>query len=47
MSSTGIFMDVRIMMVVMMLALGTGGIAMAATVTSNLKHLISIRPVKS
>ena len=36
MSSTGMFMDVRIMMVVMMDALGTDGIAIAAIVTSNL-----------
>jgi len=35
-SSTGIFMDVRIIIVVMILALGTEGIAMAATVTNNL-----------
>ena len=36
-SSTGIFIDVNIIIVVIILALGTDGIAMAAIVTNNLK----------
>ena len=38
-SSTGIFIEVSIIIVVIILALGTDGIAMAATVTKSLKKI--------
>ena len=36
----GIFIEDRIIIVVIILALGTDGIAIAATVTNNLQHQI-------
>lgn len=38
MSSTGMLIEVKIIIVVIILALGTEGIAIAATVTSNLEN---------